>query len=400
MSYTKNQGLESLKRSLLLMSYDNKKTLTENVDEILSEQSNVDLLSIDLSDAVRGPGTNPTLLRQAIDQLKSKAEYDELNKNIRVNPKYFLIGGGAKNLQDILNQELGANNTYTAEYIQKKLKSIGVNMEFKTRDSKDTTGKIVKIFNPGSITIGGTPSGGQAGGGKAGGGQAGGGKAGGGQAGGGQAGGGQAGSRSTICNKALGANEGPKIEEFTLTFPGDTGYKYVSKNGKWFALNIRTQKRFGLTDLINGGCTKYQVSVDKLNKQFPNTSQKQDQTNTNQTTTSGTEPQTTNPPSTVTNNDGGTTKIDSRNVYDRVSTPQFRTQENPKLDLSSPSQTTTQNGMEMYNQLNKQGLIGPVRFTNGKRIKYRGEEPLPPEVSKYLSDQGYIQRRDNEWIKR
>jgi len=283
MSYTKNQGLESLKRSLLLMSYDNKKTLTENVEEILSEQSNVDLASQELRKAVRGPGTNPTRLRQAIDKLKSKAEYDELNKNIRENPKFFLVGGGANNLQDILNQELGQDNTSTAEYIQKKLRSIGVNMEFNTFNSKDYMGNINKMLHTDSITIGGAPSGGQAGGGQAGGGQAGGA-----QAGGGQAGGGQVGSRSTICNKALGANEGPKIEEFTLTFPGDTGYKYVSKNGKWFALNIRTQKRFGLTDLINGGCTKYQVSVDKLNKQFPNTSQKQDQTNTNQTTTSGT----------------------------------------------------------------------------------------------------------------
>ena len=101
MSYTKNQGLESLKRSLLLMSYDNKKTLTENVEEILLEQSNVDLASQELRKAVRGPGTNPTILRQAIDKLKSKAEYDELNKNIRENPKFFLVGGGANNLQDI-----------------------------------------------------------------------------------------------------------------------------------------------------------------------------------------------------------------------------------------------------------------------------------------------------------
>lgn len=268
MSYTKNQGLESLKRSLLLMSYDNKKTLTENVEGILLEQSNVDLASQELRKAVRGPGTNPTILRQAIDKLKSKAEYDELNKNIRENPKYFLVGGGANNLQDILNQELGYDNLSTAEHIQKKLRSIGVNMEFNTFNSKDYMGNINKVLYTDSITIGGTPRGGQAGG--------------------GQAGGGQAGSRSTICNKALGANEGPKIEEFTLTFPGDTGYKYVSKNGKWFALNIRTQKRFGLTDLINGGCTKYQASVDELNKQFPNTSQNQDQTNTNQTTTLGT----------------------------------------------------------------------------------------------------------------
>lgn len=79
--------------------------------------------------------------------------------------------------------------------------------------------------------------------------------------------------KTSVCNKALEVNEGPKIEEFTLAFPGDSTYKYVFKNGKWFTLNLRTQKRFALTDLINNGCTKYQSSVDKLNKQFPNTNQ-------------------------------------------------------------------------------------------------------------------------------
>jgi len=38
MNYTKKMGVEALNRSLLLMSYDNKKTLTENVDNILIEQ--------------------------------------------------------------------------------------------------------------------------------------------------------------------------------------------------------------------------------------------------------------------------------------------------------------------------------------------------------------------------
>jgi hypothetical protein len=37
MNYSKKMGLEALSRSLLLMSYDNKKTLTENVDNILIE---------------------------------------------------------------------------------------------------------------------------------------------------------------------------------------------------------------------------------------------------------------------------------------------------------------------------------------------------------------------------
>ena len=121
------------------------------------------------------------------------------------------------------------------------------------------------------------------------------------------------------------------------------------------------------------------------------------QTTSDQTTTTD---QTTTNPTDTTNSELGTTKIDPRNVYDRFTEPKFNIQQNPKLDLSLPAQTTSPTGMEIYNNLNAQGKIGPVRMTNGRIIKYTGQEPLPTEVSKYLSDLGYIQRKNNEWIKR
>jgi peptidoglycan hydrolase-like protein with peptidoglycan-binding domain len=81
-----------------------------------------------LRDAVRGPGTDPTKLRDVISKLNDRSNYDALNAEIKNRPKYFLVGGGANNLEEILKDELEGNNYYTAVEIQKKLKSIGVNM--------------------------------------------------------------------------------------------------------------------------------------------------------------------------------------------------------------------------------------------------------------------------------
>ena len=198
MSYTKNEGIESLRRSLLLMSYDSKKTLSENVEEILSEQTNLESLMIDLRNAVRGGGTNPKLLRQAINKLTSKAEYDALNKEIRNNPGYFAmgtaLGGGPKNLQDILNDELERDNLYTAQEIKKKLATIGINMTFNSFDSKDYAGNINKYLQSNTIIIGGAASGGKTGAGAASGGKTGAGAASGGKTGAGAASGGKTGA--------------------------------------------------------------------------------------------------------------------------------------------------------------------------------------------------------------
>jgi peptidoglycan hydrolase-like protein with peptidoglycan-binding domain len=367
------------------MSYDNKKTLTENVEEILLEQGlgspipsnfgqniisqvrpqnrnvirnqqNIDTIYNELKKAAGGAGTNERDLQNAIDKLTSITDYNALNTKISQNPIY-----GSNNLQEILNGELGISDARTAAYIKRKLQTIGIDMTYGANNTDVFTNSI-KLNTTGQSS-------------------------------------GSSRGTGTRRSKYIPVGKNDCVIRIQ-TFLKGQGFSLGPKDidGVYGPYTIRAvqeyQRKNNLTpDGIWGPATAAKTENQILPCGVS-------QTNTNQTTTSGTEPQTTNPPSTVTNNDGGTTKIDSRNVYDRVSTPQFRTQENPKLDLSSPSQTTTQNGMEMYNQLNKQGLIGPVRFTNGKRIKYRGEEPLPPEVSKYLSDQGYIQRRDNEWIKR
>ena len=146
MSYTKNEGMESLRRSLLLMSYDNKKTLSENVDEILSEQgfaplfqgrtvpaqsnrpaqSNIiDTIYNELKSAVGGAGTNERDLQNAIDKLTSIADYNALNTKISQTPI-----DGSNNLQEILNSELGISDARTAAYIQRKLKTIGIDMTY------------------------------------------------------------------------------------------------------------------------------------------------------------------------------------------------------------------------------------------------------------------------------
>ncbi len=368
MSYTKNEGMESLRRSLLLMSYDNKKTLSENVDEILSEQgfaplfqgrtapaqsnrpaqsNSIDTIYNELKSAVGGAGTNERDLQNAIDKLTSIADYNTLNTKISQTPI-----DGSKNLQEILNSELGISDARTAAYIQRKLKTIGIDMTYGANNTNVFTNSIRLKTSGGS----------------------------------GGSGGGTGARRSKYI--PVGKNDCViNIQTFLKNQGISLGPKDV--DGIYGPYTIRAvqeyQRKNNLTaDGIWGPATAAKTGNQVLPCGVT-------QTNTNQTITN---------PTGTTNNELGTTKIDPRNVYDRINEPNFNVQPNPKLDLSSPTQTTTQSGMEMYNQLNKQGLIGPVRGTNGRKVKYTGQDPLPTEVSKYLSDLGYIQRRNNEWIKR
>lgn len=166
MSYTKNQGLESLKRSLLLMSYDNKKTLTENVEEILLEQGlgspipsnfgqniisqvrpqnrnvirnqqNIDTIYNELKKATGGAGTNERDLQNAIDKLTSIADYNALNTKISQNPI-----DGSNNLQEILNGELGISDARTAAYVKRKLQTIGIDMTYGANNTDVFTNSI------------------------------------------------------------------------------------------------------------------------------------------------------------------------------------------------------------------------------------------------------------------
>ena len=165
MSYTKNEGMESLRRSLLLMSYDNKKTLSENVDEILSEQgfaplfqgrtapaqsNSIDTIYNELKSAVGGAGTNERDLQNAIDKLTSIADYNALNTKISQTPI-----DGSNNLQEILNSELGISDARTAAYIQRKLKTIGIDMTYGANNTDVFTNSIRLKTSSGSGGSGG-----------------------------------------------------------------------------------------------------------------------------------------------------------------------------------------------------------------------------------------------------
>jgi len=171
MSYTKNEGMESLRRSLLLMSYDNKKTLSENVDEILSEQgfaplfqgrtapaqsnrpaqsNSIDTIYNELKSAVGGAGTNERDLQNAIDKLTSIADYNTLNTKISQTPI-----DGSNNLQEILNSELGISDARTAAYIQRKLKTIGIDMTYGANNTNVFTNSIRLKTSGGSGGSGG-----------------------------------------------------------------------------------------------------------------------------------------------------------------------------------------------------------------------------------------------------
>jgi len=232
MNYSKKMGLEALKRSLLLMSYDNKKTLTENVDNILIEQNQTDVKKL-LRDAIYSFGTDPDTLKKVFDQLKTKQDYIKLDNEIKKNPNNFSVGGTYKSILDILNGELEADNLDIAKYITGKLKGLGINMTYKVYQNNP------KSLYPRSFKIGETSS------------------------------------PSTVKKpsvKPLGPNQGPKVTEFTCKVPNDKNYAYTSKDNNWFALNLKNKQRFNLT-LLTKQFPAYKKTIEILVKTCPTQSQ-------------------------------------------------------------------------------------------------------------------------------
>jgi len=234
MNYSKKMGLEALSRSLLLMSYDNKKTLTENVDNILIEQNVVPINQL-LRDAVRGPGTRLQKLRTVFDRL-SKQDFINLNNAVVSNPEYFSVPPNSyKNIQDMLNGELEADNLDIAKYITGKLKGLGINMTYKVYQNNP------KSLYPNSIRIN------------------------------------LEGTQSKPENKKnqakpLDPNQGPKVTEFTCKVPNDKNYAYTSKDNNWFALNLKNKQRFNLT-LLTKQFPAYKKTIEILVKTCPTQSQ-------------------------------------------------------------------------------------------------------------------------------
>lgn len=141
-----NEANEALQRTLLMMNYDMKKTLTENV-EVISEQENVggnpedQQIAIKFRNAVMDPGTDESAIEDSLSMIKDKAQFDRVNSLI---PKYTTY----KNIQDALNGEFETDNLDDVLKLKDVLSKKGINLTYKTyvdRQSGDLRYKYKSI---------------------------------------------------------------------------------------------------------------------------------------------------------------------------------------------------------------------------------------------------------------
>lgn len=137
---------EALQRTLLMMNYDMKKTLSENV-EVISEQENVggnvedQQIAIKFRNAVMNPGTDESGVEEALGMIKDKTQFDRVNALV---PNFTTY----KNVQDALNGEFETDNLEDVVKIKDVLSKIGVNLNYKTyvdRNSGDLNFKYKSI---------------------------------------------------------------------------------------------------------------------------------------------------------------------------------------------------------------------------------------------------------------
>ena len=149
------EGKEALQRTLLMMKYDMKKTLTENV-EVISEQTTIEKdIKDEIIDAtVKAFGTNTKDLRDAIKKITNKSLYDKVNAELvadRVTKKYF---PNDRTIVGILNDELGSGDLKIANEIANHLKTLGVNVVVTPANVTDKVGQLIaSTANVGKIAI-------------------------------------------------------------------------------------------------------------------------------------------------------------------------------------------------------------------------------------------------------
>ena len=147
------EGKEALNRTLLMMNYDMKKTLTENV-EVISEQttSEKDIKDEIIRTTVRTGGTNEKGLRDVIKKITNKALYDKVNTELaadRLTKRY-----ADRTIVGILNDELGSGDLDIANEIANHLKTLGINVVVTPANVTDNAGRpIPSTTSVGKIEI-------------------------------------------------------------------------------------------------------------------------------------------------------------------------------------------------------------------------------------------------------
>jgi len=136
------EGKEALQRSLLMMKYDMKKTLTENV-EVINEQGNEDqeIANLLYSGAHGSPGTKEKNLIDGFSKIKNANQYQSVEK-------LYAAYGREKTLQDMLRSELGSDDLDVIEKIKKSLGSVGISVNYTLPQ-----GINKNVFDYNSLTI-------------------------------------------------------------------------------------------------------------------------------------------------------------------------------------------------------------------------------------------------------
>jgi len=126
------EGKEALNRTLLMMNYDMKKTLTENV-EVLSEDAKEDQEIVNLlyNGAHSSPGTKVPKLIDGFSKIKDANQFQRVEK-------LYATLGYETTLQDMLKSELGQGDANTFKQIQSSLSKAGVTLSGIT----DITGNV------------------------------------------------------------------------------------------------------------------------------------------------------------------------------------------------------------------------------------------------------------------
>jgi hypothetical protein len=116
------EGKEALNRTLLMMNYDMKKTLTENV-EVLSEDAKEDQEIVNLlyNGAHSSPDTKESKLIDGFSKIKDANQFQRVEK-------LYATLGYETTLQDMLKSELGQGDGNTFKKIQSSLSKAGVTL--------------------------------------------------------------------------------------------------------------------------------------------------------------------------------------------------------------------------------------------------------------------------------
>jgi peptidoglycan hydrolase-like protein with peptidoglycan-binding domain len=144
------EGNNALAKVLLMMNYDMNKTLKENKVTMSEQVVEAPKGWTNFRRGIYGAGgfgTDEQALIDAFNELQSVSDYIALDDYLKK-----VMKNSAQSIRRALNAELGMGDANVATSIQKKLKSIGIDMYFDTTSSnKDILGGSIQIVVPTSV---------------------------------------------------------------------------------------------------------------------------------------------------------------------------------------------------------------------------------------------------------